>query len=84
MKRSAVPPAVEYAHSMGPTALERALVAALAPQGIGKLAYGQLAVNGLIGGGVLAATHQAPPTARPFEHLGDLAGISSQLGAMLG
>jgi hypothetical protein len=48
------------------------------------LPYGQLAVNGLIGWGVLAATHQAPPNARPCEHLGDLAGISFQLGAMLG
>jgi hypothetical protein len=35
--------------------LERALVAALAPAGIGKLDYGNLVVNGLIGWGGLAA-----------------------------
>jgi hypothetical protein len=90
MKRSAVPPAVEHAHSMGPTALERALVAALAPQGIGELPYGQHTVNGLIGWAVLRVeaqrrgTESPKPNSSPWQHLGDLTELSEQLSSALG
>jgi hypothetical protein len=72
---------------MGPSALERALVAHLAPQGIPKLGYG-ITVDGLVGWGVLVARAQqgnpssqpAPkPNTSPWEHLGDLSAIRQQL-----
>jgi hypothetical protein len=47
--------AVEAVGSIGASALERALVAALVPSGIGKLSYGNLRVDGLFGWGALAA-----------------------------
>ena len=47
--------AVEATHSIGPSAKERALVASLAPEGVGKLGYGHFAVDGLIGCSVLVA-----------------------------
>jgi hypothetical protein len=40
--------------ALGPTALLRALVSALCPDAVGKLAYGQLSVEGLIGWGALS------------------------------
>ncbi len=38
--------AVTHARAIGPTALERALVVAIAPEGVGKLGWGHLAVDG--------------------------------------
>jgi hypothetical protein len=76
--------AVRHVGSIGPDALERALVAHLAPQQIGMLGYDNLRVPGLVGWAVLAVTRQAPPNTRPWEHLRDLAAVSEQLGAMLG
>ena len=83
--------ALEHVHAMGPSALERALVAALAPQGIGKLGWGQLDVKGLIGWGALVArARQADPpepdprpNTKPWEHLGDLDELRQRLGAAL-
>ena len=68
---------------MGPTALEQALVASLAPNGIGKLPYGQFSMNGLVGWVALRATREVPPNTAPWEHLGDLAELKQQLGAAL-
>jgi hypothetical protein len=84
--------AVEHSHAMGPTALERALVASLAAQGMGKLPYGHLSISGLVGFGALVAqARQADPEepdprpgTRPWQHLGDLAALSEQLGVALG
>jgi hypothetical protein len=84
--------AVSSVHSMGPSALERAVVTALAPQGVGKLGYGQHSIDGLVGWAALVARAQqgdppsqpAPrPNIRPWEHLGDLDALSEQLGMAL-
>ena len=83
--------AVEATHSIGPSAKERALVASLAPEGVGKLGYGHFAVDGLIGWSVLVArarqqdSHESDPrpNTRAWEHLGDLAALSEQLGRAL-
>jgi hypothetical protein len=85
--------AVDHVGAVGPTALERALVSALMPEGVGKLAHGNLTVDGLVGWGALVARAQqgsppgqpAPrPNTRPWEHLGDLGQISTQLARRLG
>ena len=66
-------------------------VAALAPEGIGKLDYGNLVVDGLIGWGGLAARARladlanplgisSGPNTRPWEHLPDLAALRRRLG----
>jgi hypothetical protein len=76
-------------NSIGPTALERALVAALAPQGAGLLGYGQLDVKGLAGWGALVARarQQGEPDPRPnteaWAHLGDLGELREQLAYAL-
>ena len=78
--------AVAHVGSIGPSALEWALVAHLAPEGIGKLDYGQLRVHGLIGWGGLASRARladpanpfgtaVEPNSRPFGHLPDLAAL---------
>jgi hypothetical protein len=75
---------------VGATSLMRAVVTALAPEGIGKLGWGQLALTGLIGYGALVAeAHrqgESPPKPGriPWEHLSDLAALSEHLGAKLG
>jgi hypothetical protein len=76
--------AVEHVHSIGPTALERALVTVLAPEKLGTLGWGNTRVSGLVGWGALfvRARQQQPdpePNARPWRHLGDLAAITRQL-----
>jgi hypothetical protein len=74
---------------MGPSALERALVKALAPDKEGYLPYGHLSVAGLVGWGAISAQAQlegepAPkPNTKPFEHLDDLDGLTEQLGTAL-
>jgi hypothetical protein len=81
-----------HVHSIGPTALERAFVAALAPEGIGKLDYGNLVVDDLMRwGGLVAEARLADPAgigpepnSRPWEHLPDLAALSDQLRRRLG
>ena len=82
--------AIDCVGSIGPDALERALVVALAPQGLGKLGWGQLKVNGLIGWGAVCAQAllqdppvQVPPNARPWQHLPDLDALSEQLSVAL-
>ena len=80
---------MEHARAIGPTA--RALVVALAPEGVGKLPYGRLSVDGLVGWGALVAhaRQQNPPepgprpNTRPWEHLPDLAALTERLGAAL-
>ena len=57
--------AVAHVGSIGPSALERALVAHLAPEGIGKLDYGQLRVDDLIGWGGLASRARLAQLAHP-------------------
>ena len=75
---------------MGPTALERALVVALAPEGIDKFGWGQLRANGLIGWAVAVAEAQRKgqpgpkPNTQPFGHLGDLDALREQLSRALG
>jgi len=83
--------------------MERALIAALVPEGLDSSALGfdQLRVDGLIGWGGLAArarlaqlAHPARgidvgvpvpgPNSRPWEHLSDLAALTSQLKRRLG
>ena len=78
--------ALEQSHSvgLGPTALERCLVSALMPEGVPKLASGNLIViAGLQGWGALAATRKVPSNSKPFEHLSDLADLRKQLKARL-
>ena len=59
-------------------------MAHLAPQGIPKLASGNLlTVSGLQGWGALAATRKVQSNSQPFEHLGDLADLRKQLKARL-
>ena len=75
---------------MGPTALERSLVAHLMPSGIDKLGWGQHTMEGLIGwGGLVARARQQNlpdprPGTKPWEHLPDLDALSEQLKAALG
>jgi hypothetical protein len=71
-------------------------VAHLAPEGIGKLDYGNLVVDGLVGWGGLASrvrlaqlAHPAggidvgvpEPNSRPWQHLPDLAAIGERSDA---
>jgi hypothetical protein len=81
--------------SIGPAALERALVAHLAPKGIGKLELRSAQVDGLIGWGGLAARARLDDPAnplgravesnsRPWQHLPDLATLSEALRRRLG
>ena len=76
---------------MGPTAIEeRALVTALAPQGVGKLGYGQFSMNGLVGWGAVSAQAQLQgepdpkPNTRPWQHLPDLDALTERLWTALG
>jgi hypothetical protein len=77
---------------VGPTALERALVTSLAPEGVGKLPYGRHSVDGLIGWGALVARARqqnpsAPdpaPNSRPWEHLADISEMPDELRVALG
>ena len=75
--------AVVAVGTLGPTSLERALVAHLAPQGIGKLGYDNFSLSGLIGWGVISATSDVPPNSEPFAHLGDLDELRRRLSAAL-
>jgi hypothetical protein len=76
--------------AMGPTALERALVMAVAPQGLGILPYGNLAVPGLIGWGALCAeAHRRgevppEPNRTGWAHLPDLDALANRLRSALG
>jgi hypothetical protein len=84
--------AVEHVHAMGPSAMERALLTALAPEKVGLLPYGQFSVNGLVGWGALVAHARQTelpepdpkPNERPWEHLGDLPALSERLSAAMG
>ena len=82
--------AVEHAHAMGPTALMRALVAAVAPQGVGMLGWGKLSVDGLVGWAVLVAEARRrgkvppPPNRTPWAHLPDLDRVTEQVRSVLG
>jgi hypothetical protein len=77
--------------------MERALVAALAPEGLasGQLGYEQLVVDGLVGWGGLAGRARLAPRNLPagtapepniqlWQHLGDLAALRDQLRRRLG
>ncbi len=59
--------AVTHVRAICPQLLERALVVALAPEGVGKLPYGRLSVDGLAGWGALVARarQQNPPEPGP-------------------
>jgi hypothetical protein len=83
--------AVTHTGALGPSALERALVSALWPEGLGRLPYGNFEVNGLIGWGALVARARQHPSAtdpkpnsQPWEHLGELTVLSSEIGAVMG
>jgi hypothetical protein len=84
--------AVEHVHSVGPSALERALVVALVPEKLGRLSWGNLRVDGLIGWAVLVtrARQQNPPApdpapnSRSWEHLADISEMSDELRTALG
>ncbi len=63
---------------------------ALAPQGVDKLGWGHLAVNGLVGWAILVAKARQQdlpdpkPNTKPWQHLGDdLDALSEQLNAAL-
>jgi hypothetical protein len=77
-------------HAMGPSALEKALVKALAPEKEGFQPYGHLSVHGLIGWGAISAQAQLTgdpvpkPNTRPFEHLDGLAKLQVELSRALG
>ena len=75
--------AVAHTGSLGPSAMERALIMALVPEGVGKLAYDNFSMNGLVGWGVLSATSQASPNAEPWKHLGDLEELRRRLTPQL-
>ena len=81
---------VEHVGAMGPTALERALVTAVVPEGLDKLGWNQLRVNGLIGWGAACASllrrgePQPPPNRTPWAHLPDLEALTEQLRRRLG
>ena len=83
--------AVAATHSIGPSALERALTSALVPEGIGHLGFGALSVNGLVGWGSEVARAQQSdqplplPNTRPWQHLSDdLDELREQLKRRLG
>jgi hypothetical protein len=67
-------------------------VVALAPEKVGLLPYGHLAVDGLVGWGALVAharqtdpTEPEPrPNTRPWQHLPDLDALTEQFGRTLG
>jgi hypothetical protein len=68
----------------------RLRLVALAPQGVGKLTYDQLALDGLIGWAAVYAQAllqepeaQVPPNARPWFHLGDLDALTERLSKVL-
>jgi hypothetical protein len=63
----------------------RAPVTSLAPNGVGKLGYGQHEVEGLIGWAVLVAQATKPlePNKVAWQHLPHLDDLRQQLGAVL-
>jgi hypothetical protein len=75
--------ATDHVGSVGVTSMTRALVMALAPQGIGKLSWDQLSLSGLIGWGAVSAIREVPPNSEPWKHLGDLDELRRQLRAAL-
>ena len=82
--------AVEHSHAMGATALMRALVASLTPQGVQHLGWGQLRVDGLIGWGAIVALARQQDKPDPkanavsWSHLGNVDALKEQLSAALG
>jgi hypothetical protein len=74
--------ACSSAGSMGPSALERALVAHLEPGLLGMLLYGQLRIPGLVGWA--AEVERGAPNQQPFAHLGDISELTDQLRSALG
>ena len=76
---------VTHVGSLGTSALERALVAHHAPDLTGKLPYGQLSVQGLVGWAVAAGRDPSTqPNAKPFGHLSDFEEMPGRLRAALG
>jgi hypothetical protein len=76
---------VSFVGAVGASSLERALTASLCPDLIGKLAYGQLRLQGLQGWAVVAFENaETSPNERRWEHLPDLAELPSKLRSALG
>ena len=77
--------AIDHVGSVGPTSLERSLVAHVAPDLLPKLGWDNVRVDGSHGWAITA--HEDPSVqanTTPFGHLPDLAKISGQLKAALG
>jgi hypothetical protein len=77
--------AVDHVGTLGPSSLERALVAHLTPDQLGMLPYGQLSVSGLVGWAVAAYEDSSTPAnSSPFGHLADIEALPGKLRAALG
>jgi hypothetical protein len=77
--------AVDHVGTLGPSSLERALVAHLTPDQLGMLPYGQLSVSGLVGWAVAAyEDFSTPANSSPFGHLADIEALPGKLRAALG
>jgi hypothetical protein len=76
--------AVTQVGALGPTALERALVANIAPDQLGMLGYDSLRLPRLVGWEVAAhLDSQIGPSEKPFSHL-DIQALPSKLKSALG
>ncbi len=79
--------AVQVVGSVGSSARERALVAALVPSGLGRLGYGQMDLRGVARG--WGALVHLDPTTRAngdvaWAHLGNIDGLREALAGVLG
>jgi hypothetical protein len=77
--------AVSHVGAMGPTALERALVAHIASDQLGMLGYESARIQGLVGWGVAAYGDSSTlPAEKAFAHLPDLGELPGKLRSVLG
>jgi hypothetical protein len=77
--------AIIHTGAVGPSALERSLVAHLVPDLVGKLGWGSLEAGGLHGWAIVAFENEdTPPNQRPWMHLGDFEELPGKLRSALG
>lgn len=82
--------ALERVGSIGPSAMEHAVVSHLRPDLAGQLPYGVIELSGIVGWGALVVqahhhgTAPPAPNERPWDHLAGMDRLSEQLTAALG